>query len=60
MAKNRVTGFFFRHGPLTKSVENGLTHISMEYYPKQMKRSQENGKKMPKTPNLDTKWPKKG
>ena len=25
-----------------------------------MKRSQENGKKLPKTPNLDTKWPKNG
>ena len=53
-----MTGFFGGHGVLTKSVENGLIHISMEYQPKQMKRSQENGKKLPKTPNLDTKWPK--
>ena len=60
MAKNRMTGFFWGHGVLIKSVENGLTHVSMEYQPKQMKRSQENGKNMPKTPNLDTKWPKKG
>ena len=59
MAKNRVTGFFSGM-VLTKSVENVPNHLNMKYQPKQMKRSGENGEKLPKTPNLDTKWPKTG
>ena len=53
--QKRLTGFFFEHGVLTKSVENAPIYWNMKYQPKIMKPSREIGEKLPKTLILDTK-----
>ena len=55
MAKKRVTGFFFEHGVLTKSVENAPIYWNMKYQPKIIKLSRGNDEELPKTLILDTK-----